>query len=125
MQTLYEKQEEEKPFYYFRNKSMPNDYVQNMFGAWIMDNCKKSDFNRARTRWAVIGDPKNDPNGDIISQVTEDFKNYFFIRHNALNLTKDFLEVYKNMTGNDNNPLGMMRQDDFILLQEPLIFKTE
>ena len=44
---------------------MPSEYINNMFGAWLMDNCKKTDYNRARTKWAVIGESKF--NEDIIS----------------------------------------------------------
>ena len=67
MQSAFMMNEEQRPFYYFRNKTMPNDYIANMFGAWIMDNCKRSDLNRARTHWAVIGDYKNGTHEDIIS----------------------------------------------------------
>ena len=88
---------------------MPNDYIGNEFGAWLMDNCKRSDVNRARTFWALIGDPKNETNGDIISQVKEDISNYIYIRDNAWNLTHDFLEEYAERTGKKDNPLQNMK----------------
>ena len=85
---------------------MPNEYLNNMFGAWLMDNCKKTDYNRARTRWAVIGDPYGDNEDSLISQITEDLQTYIYTRNNAKNLTADFLlEYYKMNPGAKNNEI--------------------
>jgi hypothetical protein len=67
MQAIYLSIDEQKPFYNFRGKATPDDYLKDMFGSWLMDNCQKTDFNKPRKNWAVIGDPKFGSNQDIIS----------------------------------------------------------
>lgn len=58
---------EQTAFYNFRGNDPQEAYLHDMFGAWLMDNCRSTDFNKARKNWAIIGDPEIDSNRDIIS----------------------------------------------------------
>ena len=94
-----------------------------------MDNCHKSDYNKARKNWAIIGDPKIDSNRDIISQLTTDLKNYNNLRWNGKEKVEEFLEQF----GVDDEDNGFNKEisravkklKSFALYEDPMIFRTE
>ena len=67
VEAVYSQMNKQEDFYNFRNKSLPESYLQDMFGSWLMDNCEPSDFNKQRPTWAIIGE-----DNEILQRVKQD-----------------------------------------------------
>ena len=57
MQAIYLDQVDMTPYYRFHNFSERVALASNMFGKLLADNCESTDYHRARTKWALVGDP--------------------------------------------------------------------
>lgn len=93
-----------------------------------MDNCHKSDYNKARKNWAIIGDPEIDSNRDIISQLTTDLKNYNYLRWHGKEKVDEFLEnfgVEDDDSLNKDISKAIKKLKTFALYEDPMIFRTE
>jgi hypothetical protein len=94
-----------------------------------MDNCHKTDFNKPRKNWAIIGNPEMDSNRDIISQLTTDLRNYANLRWHGKERVEEFLEKFGVDEDENEENKEMSRQikklKKFALYEEPLIFRTE
>jgi len=93
-----------------------------------MDNCHKSDYNKARKNWAIIGDPEIDSNRDIISQLTTDLKNYNYLRWHGKEKVDEFLENFgaeDDDSFNKDISKAVKKLKTFALYEDPMIFRTE
>ena len=80
--------EDFQKFHAFTDAEIGNS---NAFATWLMDNCEKTDFNKARTRWGIVGDLNNSV---ITKEFTKDVTNFFYILKNMNNFTRSFRDQW-------------------------------
>jgi hypothetical protein len=89
-----------------------------------MDNCKGSDINGPRRKWAVVGNPSIG-GSDLLSEVVDEIRNRIYVSTHltadaSRKLTKEIQTFFPRFSPLTGGSIGTYWLD-----REPLIFKTE
>lgn len=127
MASLLEYKNNEE-WYKFHGLSETDAKSLNPWARWIGDNCEFTKFNKARTRWAIIGDVEN---SQMTREIMEDVRDYHYMKSRFRNSTTEWFNLnqetlrQQNNGNSPENPFENLKGIWSRLEAEPLVFASE